>query len=310
MSPGVDDARAQLEAGDYARARETATAGLASAPDDADLLRIAGLAGLELGADDAVDQLRRVTELRPDATWAWHELGDALATEGRSEEATEAFRRALDLNPDDEVALTHLGHTEFQGGRGDEGVKLLEQAAGRVSGNSTAAISLVEMYRTLGQPEEALAQAVKVFEADPENRLYALDVAELSLETGRLDDATAAFGCLREIVDSEEEEVCALHGTILVELERGDPARALELAREALAIDAVGRTTGVIAHLEVETGSDPTAEEPRDASAAHIAGQGVPPSRQEVEEALRGSLRMLRRSSAEDRGSLGEELLG
>ena len=311
MSPGAaDDARAQLDAGDFARARETATAGLTSAPDDPDLLRVAGLAGLELEADDAVDQLRRVTELRPDDAQAWHALGDALATEGRSDEATEAFRRALELDPDDEVAMTHLGHTAFQTGQGDEGVKLLEQAAGRISGNSTAAISLVEMYRSLGQPEEALAQAVKVFEADPDDRLYALDVAELSLQTGRLDEAAAAFDRLREIVDSEEEEVCALHGMILVELERGDAARALELAREALGIDAVGRTTGVVAHLEVETGADPAAEEPRDASAAHIAGHGVPPSRQEVEEALRGSLRMLRKSSAEDRGFVGGELLG
>lgn len=299
------DARAQLDAGDYSRARETATAALASTPDDADLLRIAGLAGLELGADDAVDQLERVTQLRPEETWAWHELGDALATEGRTEEATQAFRRALELDPDDEVAMTHLGHTAFQGGRSDEGVKLLEQAAGRISGNSTAAISLVEMYRSLGQPEEALKQAVRVAEADPGDRLYQLDVAELSLETGRLDEATAAFERLREIVESEEEEVCALHGTILVELERGDAKRALELARDALGIDTVGRTTGVVAHLEVETGSDPTAEEPRDASAAHIAGQGVPPTRQEVEDALRGSLTMLRRSAAEDRGTVG-----
>ena len=305
MSPGVDDARAQLDAGDYARARETATAALASAPEDADLLRIAGLAGLELGADDAVDQLQRVTELRPEETWAWHELGDALATEGRTDEATKAFRKALELNPDDEVAMTHLGHTAFQGGQSDEGVKLLEQAAGRISGNSTAAISLVEMYRSLGQPEEALKQAVRVAEADPGDRLYQLDVAELSLETGRLDEATAAFERLREIVESEEEEVCALHGMILVELERGDANRALELARDALGIDTVGRTAGVVAHLEVETGSDPTAAEPRDASAARVAGQGVPPTRQEVEDALRGSLTMLRRSAAEDRGTVG-----
>lgn len=309
MSPGpAEDARVQLDAGDFARARETASAGLISTPDDPELLRVAGLAGLELEAGDAVEQLRRVTELRPDDAQAWHELGDALETEGRSDEAREAFRRALELNPDDEVAMTHLGHSAFQTGQGDEGVRLLEQAAGRVSGNSTAAISLVEMYRSLGQPEEALKQAVKVFDADPGDRLYALDVAELSLETGRLDEAAAAFGRLREIVDSEEEEVCALHGAILVELERGDAGRALELAREALAIDAVGRTTGVVAHLEVETGSDPTAEEPRDASAAHIAGQGVPPSREEVERALRGSLTMLRRSSAEDRGYVGGPL--
>lgn len=311
MTPGAaDDARAQLEAGDFARARETASAALSSVPDDPELLRVAGLAGLELETDDAVDQLRRVTELRPDEAQAWHELGDALATEGRSDEASEAFRKALELDPDDEVAMTHLGHTAFQAGQGDEGVKLLEQAAGRSSGNTTAAISLVEMYRSLGQLEEALAQAVRVAEADPDDRGYVLDVAELSLETGRLDEAAAAFARLREIVDSEEEEVCALHGMILVELERGDPARALELAREALSIDAVGRTTGVVAHLEVETGSDPTAGEPRDASAAHIAAQGVPPSRHEVEEGLRGSLRVLRRSSAEDHPPVGEELLG
>lgn len=311
MSPGaVDDARAQLNAGDYARARETASAGLSSAPDDPDLLRIAGLAGLELGAGDAVDQLRRVTELRPQETWAWHELGDALATEGRNEEATQAFKKALDLDPDDETAMTHLGHAAFQSGEGDEGVKILEQVAGHISGNSTAAISLVQMYRTLGKNEEALAAAVKVAEADPGDRLYALDVAELSLETGRHDEAAAAFERLREIVDSEEEEVCALHGMILVELERGDAARALELARETLAIDGVGRTAGIVAHLEVETGADPTADEPRDASAARVAGQGVPPTRQEADGALRVSLRMLRRSSAEDRPRVGEELRG
>ena len=310
MSPGaVDDARAQLEAGDFARARETAGAALASAPDDPELLRVAGLAGLELQAGDAVDQLRRVTELRSEDFQAWHDLGDALATEGRTQEADEAFRRALDLNPDDEVALTHLGHTSFQDGKGDEGVKLLELAAERIGGNSTAAISLVEMYRTLGKPEEALVQALRVAEADPSDRLYALDVAELSLQTGRLDEAAAAFDRLSGLVDSEEEEVCALHGMILVELARDDLARALELARAALAIDSVGRTTGVVAHLEVETGSDPASGEPRDASSAHVA-QGVPPSRQEVEESLKGSLRVLRRSSAEDRRPLEEELLG
>ncbi len=125
----------------------------------------------------------------------------------------------LELKPDDEVALTHLGHTAFQTGQGDEGVKLLEQVAERMSGNSTAAISLVDMYRTLGQHDEALAAAVKVAEADPGDPLYTLDVAELSLETGDLDEAAAAFDRLREIVDNPEQEVWALHGTILVELE-------------------------------------------------------------------------------------------
>lgn len=282
--------------------------GLRGSPDDPELLRIAGRAGLETGSEDALGQLTRVTELSPDDAEAWHDLGEALAIEGRSETSADAFRKALELNPEDESAMTHLGHTAFQSGHGDEGVKLLEQAAERVSGNSTAAISLVDMYRTLGQPEEALAAAIKVAAADPADALYALDVAELSLQLGKLDEATAAFGHLREIVESPEEEVGALHGMILVELERGDFNRALELAHDALAIDTVGQTAGIVAHLEVETGADPATGTPRNASSARLA-QGVPPTRQEIEAALRGSMLELRRFHADNR-PLGEELLG
>lgn len=310
MTQLPEQARALFEAGEFEAARQAATEGLRGAPEDLELLRIAGRAGVETGSPDALEQLRRVTELTPEAAEAWRDLGDALATEGRTEEATEAFRKALELDPDDEVALTHLGHSAFQTGHGDEGVKLLEKAAGQISGNSTAAISLVDMYRTLGQHEEALATAVKVAAADPTDVIYALDVAELSLQLGRLDDAAAAFERLGEIADSPEQEVGALHGMILVELQRDDAARALSLARDALAIDAVGRTAGVVAHLEVETGADPTTDAPRDASAANLAAQGVPPTRQEVDEALRGSLGGLRRLHAEDRRPLGEELLG
>jgi Flp pilus assembly protein TadD len=272
----LEQARADLEAGRFAAAGEAAAEGLREAPDDPDLLRVAGRAGVETGAADAVDLLRRVTELTPDSAEAWHDLGDALATEGRSKEADEAFRKALELDPDDGVAMTHLGHTSFQAGEDDAGVKLLERAAERLGGTSTAVISLVEIYRTLGKNDEALAAARKAADADPADSLHALDVAELSLSTGDLDGA----------------------------------GEALAHAREALAIDTVGRTAGVIAHLEVETGSDPTTEAPRDASAAVLGAQGVPPTRQEVETGLRASVAELRRRHATDRRPLEGELLG
>ena len=294
-------ARARFEAGEFAAAREAAVDELRSAPEDVELLRIAGRAGVEVGSDDAIEQLRRVVELSTDDAGAWSDLGDALATEGRADEAAEAFRKVLELNPGDETALTHLGHTAFHAGQGDEGVKLLEQAAQRSSENSTAAISLVEMYRSLGQHAEAFAAAEKVAQADPDDALYTLDVAELGLETGNLDQSADAFERLRELVDAPEQEVGALHGSIRVELERGDTAGALKLARNALAIDTVGRTAGIVAHLEVETGEDPTEDAPRDASSAHLAAQGVPPTRQEVEGALAASLKELRRFCAESR---------
>ena len=162
----LEQARAHFEAGEFAKARAAAIDGLGGAPEDVELLRVAGRAGVETGAADAVEQLQKVAELQPASAEAWRDLGDALAAEGRTEEANDAFRKVLEIDPEDEVALTALGHTAFQAGERGEAVSMLEQVAGRMSG-STAAISLVEMYKTLEQPDEALAAARRVAQAEP-----------------------------------------------------------------------------------------------------------------------------------------------
>jgi Flp pilus assembly protein TadD len=292
----VEQARSHFEAGRYAEAHATAREGLSGAPDDVELLRIAGRAGVETGSSDAVDQLARVTELQADSAEAWRDLGDALLAEGRDKEAADAFRKAVDLNPDDDVALTSLGHTEYAAGS-EGAVAHLEQAAERGGAMSTAAISLVEMYRSMGQHEEALAAARKVLDAEPGDVAAALDVAELSLETERLDEALEAFRRIREMEDLPDHEVYALHGMVQVELRRENLDSALELAREAARVDAYGRTAGVLAHLAPADSDDDGDAEP-------------PPSREEVEAALRQSLREHRRLHAEDRRLLAEDLLG
>jgi tetratricopeptide (TPR) repeat protein len=301
----LQQARSHFEAGEFALAREAASNGLASSPDDLELLRVAGRAGVETGAPDAVDQLRAVAEQRPDSADSWRDLADALAAEGRTEEAEDAFRRVLEIEPEDEGALTALGHTAFQAGNRDEGVSMLEQVAARTAGASTASISLVEMYRMVGRPEEALASARKVAEAVPDSAPAALDVAELALETERLDEAAEAFAWLRQIVDLPEHEVGALQGMIRVELGRGNGQRALELAREAGAIDTVGRTTGVLAHLEADLGADSAVETPvaRGQSAAFVLALEAPPSREEVERLIDATLGDLRRSLAGNAGA-------
>ena len=130
----LDEARAYFEAGAFGRAHEAAVAGLEGAPDDVELLRLAGRAGVEVGSGDAVERLRRLTELQPDSAEAWRDLADALAAEGRTAEASEAFRKVLEIEPEDEAALTALGHTAFQEGKRDDAVSMLEQVAGRGRG--------------------------------------------------------------------------------------------------------------------------------------------------------------------------------
>src|ERR671919_969514 len=291
----ADQARAHFEAGRYSEAHAAAREALAGSPDDVELLRVAGRAGVEIGSSDATEQLARVTELQPDSAEAWRDLGDGLLAEGRDKEAADAFRKALDLNPDDDVALTSLGHTEYAAGS-EGAVAHLEQAAERGGAMSTAAISLVEMYRSMGKLEEALGAARKVLEAEPGDVAAALDVAELSLETGRLDEALEAFQRIREMEDLPDHEVYALHGMVQVELQRDNLDGARELAEEAARVDEYGRTTGVLAYLAPPEAGDDGAPEP--------------PSREEVETALSQSLREHRRLHAEDRRLLAEDLLG
>jgi Flp pilus assembly protein TadD len=290
----LQQARAHFEAGDFARAREVAMEALRTNTHDVELWRVAGRAGVELGADDAVDQLRKATELEPDSGYALHDLGDALLAEGRDEEAREVFRRAVELDPDDELALTHLGHSEFAAGN-QVALTHLEKAAERTRGMTTATISLVEMYRALDQPEEALAAARRIAETEPDDVAAALDVGELSMQIGRLDEALAAFERVRAMEDLPDHEVYALHGMILVELRRDARERVLELAREAARVDKYGRSAAVLAHFDRPPGDE-------DAEPS--------PTRAEVESALAESLREHRRMHAEDRRLLAEDLLG
>jgi tetratricopeptide (TPR) repeat protein len=287
-------AESHLQAGEYRASREAALAGLAAAPDDVDLLLLAGRAGVELDAQDATAQLRRATELAPENAAAWHHLGEALAAEGSTQEAGDAFRRAVELDPEDQVALSHLGHTAAATGRQAEAVDLLSQAAENMRGASTAAISLVDMYRTLGQYDEALAQARRIAEAEPEDLLAVLDVAELSLAVGQPEEALAAFARLRELDDAPGHETYLLHGLIAAEIARESWQPALELAREAPLGDSQGRTLNLIAFLQAKLG------EPAEQA----------PAREELDAALSASLSEYRRMHADDRRLAAEDLLG
>jgi tetratricopeptide (TPR) repeat protein len=287
-------ADAHLQAGEFRESREAAVAGLRDAPEDVELLILAGRAGIELDAHDATDQLRRATELAPDRADAWQSLGEALATDGLMDDANEAFRKAVELDPANQVALSHLGHTSAAIGRDEEAVGYLSQAAQSTRGASNAAISLVDMYRMLGQHEEALVQATRIAEAEPDDLIAALDVAELSLAVGRFDDAAAAFQRLRGLDDVAGHEVYPLHGIIRVEIARAQWQRAFELVRDASVSDSQGRTLNVAAFLLEQKG------EPGEQA----------PAREEIDAALEASLSEYRRMHADDRRLASEDLLG
>lgn len=290
MTSNTDDprrrARGAFDSAEFDQSLQVALEGLSVAPDDVELLVMAGRAGVEVDDEGAVEHLRRATELDPGHAGAWHHLGEALAAEGRTEEADAAFRKAVEIDPTDQFALTHLGHTSLAAGRNDEGVGYLARAADIAHGASTAAISLVEMYRSFGQYEDALAHARRLADAAPEDVLARLDVAELSLTVGQLDEARSAFERLRELDDVPGHEAYPLHGMLLVEIRREQWERATGLAAQAAAIDPHGLSTDVAAFLNEQTAGP--ADEPA-------------PSRAEVDAALSASVVEYRRMLGDDR---------
>jgi tetratricopeptide (TPR) repeat protein len=208
----------------------------------------------------------------------------------------------VELDPDDQVALTHLGHTALAAGRSEEGVGYLAKAADLAhagAGTSTAAISLVDMYRSFGQYEQALAQARRLADAVPDDVLARLDVAEMATAAGQLDEARSSFERLRELDDVPGHEPYPLYGLIGVEIAAGDWGRARELTEQAAALEPYGMSGDVAAFVRERAGLDDPEE------LDHPV-----PSRPEVDEVLAASLAEYRRMLVDDRPLTAGEPVG
>jgi tetratricopeptide (TPR) repeat protein len=233
---------------EYRASREAALEGLSADPDDLDALRLAGRAGVEVEAEDAVAQLQRVTELAPEDAGAWRDLGDALAAEGRTTEAEEAWTRLAQLRPDDSLVLTSLGHAALAAGHTDEAAERLTAAAEADARNLSASLSLVDVYRDMGQFPQALAIAQRIWETDPEAVLSGLDVAELSVATGDYDAAEQVYDALLEH-DDEGHEAFIRFGQLTVALKREQWIQASALAGSAARLEQSQRSQRLLAYF-------------------------------------------------------------
>jgi tetratricopeptide (TPR) repeat protein len=197
---------------------------------------------------------------------------DVLLADGRIEEAEAELGRALAARPGDHATLVDLGHAAYARGRVDEALERLGEAAAQEPG---ALRDLLEIQRRLGRGEAALSTARALAAARPDDVAAVLDLAELSLAAGQLDDAARAYGRLRALDAEPGHEIYAWHALIAVEVRRGAWRRVLDLALEASRVDRERRTTELIAF-----------------AAARVFGDADRPacSREEVDRLLRASL--------------------
>jgi tetratricopeptide (TPR) repeat protein len=173
----------------------------------------------------------------------------ASLEEGDLERAREGLQRAVDADPNDSSALVDLGYLALGAGNPDGAADLFRQALEREPGNIDALRAIATIHGRAGREEDAYDAVSAVAQAQPEDPLAALELAELALDVGRLDEAASAFQRLRAVDDDPSHEVYAFHGLIEVELRRENWRRALDLAVDATRVDRAGRTTDILAFV-------------------------------------------------------------
>jgi tetratricopeptide (TPR) repeat protein len=273
-SPSYEQAQELYANGDFEGSLELVTVLLEASPQDPNLLRLAGKAGVELRRDDALGRLEQAAAADAENPDAWRDLADALLSEGRLDEATTAIQRAVDLRPDDVASLVDLAHVVHASGRTTDAIQHLEQALELDFNNLSALRGLVGMYREAGRPEDAVTAGRKVISYRPGDIETAIDVAELTLELNRLEDAIEAFRWLRDVDDEPDHEVYAVHGMIEAEMRRERWRAALDLAVDATRVDRFGRTTDILAYVVTQVFG---------------AADRPAPSRRDVDDALAAS---------------------
>jgi tetratricopeptide (TPR) repeat protein len=185
----------------YRQAADVLARHLAEQPGSASGWRLLASVLQALGSpEDALDALRRATTLLPEWPEAQHDLGLALANEGRLQEAEEAYQTALRARPDFPEALCNLGNV----------LRRMNRAA-----------EAVPRYRS------ALRKRPDFVEAK----------YNLGLALQALDQLPEAEHCYHEVL-RQQPSLAAAHNNLGNTLQSaGAPAEALPHYREALSCE-------------------------------------------------------------------------
>lgn len=130
--------------------------GLAALPDDARLLYARALANANTGrVDEAIRDLRRVLELKPDDADAMNALGYTLADRtDKKAEALALIEKALKLKPDEPAIIDSMGWVQYRLGNLDAATQRLREAYAKQPDPEIAA-HLGEVLWVSGRKDEA-----------------------------------------------------------------------------------------------------------------------------------------------------------
>lgn len=223
-------------------AEATCRAGLARAPDNADLLLRLGVVARRRGdRTAAIGHFRAALRHRPDHLWVRQELGAALLQDGQLDEAEAALRGVLAAQPGNVHALVRLGLVARRRGDRADALARFDDAARLAPTDPWPGTELATELREAGRTQEALALLDRVLAARPGHAEALRQRGLARMDAGDLPGARESFAAA----------LAAGPDVIQARIELAQAERALGRTEEAerLLADAQERAPGSIGVL-------------------------------------------------------------
>lgn len=175
-------------------ARKRLLEALAIVPDDHELHYDMGNALASLGrTQEALSHFQDAIRLLPTFHQAFYAAGNMLRDMGDSNAAIAHYRKALALSPDYGPAHQSLGISLIKAGFLNEGLAHLERGAALNPAQAEAQFNLGNAYSDAGDRQRALIHYRKAIDLNPAYADAHLNIGTILIELGRLDAAVDSY---------------------------------------------------------------------------------------------------------------------
>jgi tetratricopeptide (TPR) repeat protein/serine/threonine protein kinase len=188
--------------------------------------------------DKAIGDYTRAVELEPKNAQAHNNLGLALWQKGRVDEAIVCFRKAIDHDPKFAVAHNNLGNALYARGKREEAIACWREAIALDPKLALAHDNFGVALQAQGKLDEAIACHRKAIELDPK---FANAHDHLGAALGHQGKQDEAIACYRKAIALDPKLAgprnnLAWQLATSPDVKARDPARAVELAKEAVGL--------------------------------------------------------------------------
>ena len=193
---------------------------------------------VDLRVESIVEIADKALALDPNLSEPHASRGTALTAAGKFEEASREFERALELDPDSFGAHFLYARSSILTGNLERAARLLERAGEILPGNYQPPCMLIQLYRSLGQPEkikQAALKGIPLAEQElilhPEDPRPAHFGVTALIETGQYDRAREWISRAMAI---DPEDPATLYNCACAYSKLGDVDTALDLLEQVL----------------------------------------------------------------------------